>query len=536
MAGKGIKVAFIGAGSVGFTRRLMRDMLSVPELQNTQFAFHDIDQRNLDMVQQICVKDITDNKLPAKITGTLDRRRALDEADYVINCTRIGGLEAFATDIDIPLQYGIDQCVGDTLCAGGIMYGQRNIAQLQAFIRDMHEVSKNDVLFLNYANPMAMNTWAALDLYDQGKGVNTVGLCHGVEGGWRQIATVLADLHGEQHLFKRADDPTKERRNAHHDLVEIICAGINHQTWYIDIRYKGRKVETDELLQAFEKHQGLSKTEKVRIDVLRRFGFYSTESNGHLSEYVPWYRKRAKEIKKWIDLSSWINGETGGYLRVCTEGRNWFKTDFPKWLAEAGKPITAEERSSEHGSYIIEAMETGRVYRGHFNVRNRGIISNLADDCIIEAPGYVDKFGIHMTPVGDLPLACAATCQASVNVQRMAKEAALKADVTLLKQAMLHDPLVAAVCNPEEIWQLTDHMLVAQAQWLPQYEKAGEIAKAKQRLAQHERNGTRVKLQEWKGSARIKVKTVEELRKKKEASVMEADKAAAQRAKLSAGK
>jgi alpha-galactosidase len=266
----------------------------------------------------------------------------------------------------------------------------------------------------------------------------------------------------------------------------------------------------------------------VRIDVLRRFGYYSTESNGHLSEYVPWYRKNPREIRKWIDLSCWINGETGGYLRVCTEGRNWFQSDFPKWLAEAGKPIKKEERSHEHGSYIIEAIETGRPYRGHFNVRNQGCITNLPDDCIIEAPGYVDEFGIHMTPVGDLPLACAATCNASIAVQRMSKEAALTGNVTLLKQAMLHDPLVAAVCDPAAIWQMTDEMLVAQAQWLPNYRSA--IAAAKKRLA----TGPRVKTRSWKGAARLKTKTVAELRKSKEASVLAADKAAAKRAKAAA--
>jgi len=511
-----IKVAFIGAGSVGFTRRLTLDLLTVAELQDTQFAFHDISAANLSRVAQLCQKDIRENKLPAKIVTTPDRRRAVADADYVINCTRIGGLEAFATDIDIPLKYGVDQCVGDRLCAGGIMYGQRNIAQVLEFVKDMKELSKPGMLFLNYANPMAMNTWAALDAFDRGAGVNTVGLCHGVEGGWWQIDNALALLHGDQD--EKVDKAVR---------TQIVCAGINHQTWYVDIRYKDRKIEPAEMLKAFENHPSLSKTEKVRIDVLRRFGYYSTESNGHLSEYVPWYRKRANEINQWIDLSCWINGETGGYRRVCTEGRNWFQEDFPKWLAEAGKPIKPEERSHEHGSYIIEAIETGRPYRGHFNVRNNGCITNLPADCIIEAPGYVDQFGIHMTPVGDLPLACAATCVSSINVQRMSKEAALTGDVTLLKQAMLHDPLVAAVCNPEEIWQMTDEMLVAQAKWLPQYQANGSIAAAKKRLA----TCKRVKTKAWKGAARIRTKTVAELRRTQEASVLAADKAAGQRAK-----
>jgi alpha-galactosidase len=522
-----IKVAFIGAGSVGFTRRLFRDILAVPELQDTHFAFTDISGRNLDMVTQLCQKDIANNRLPARITATTDRRRAVAGADYVINCTRVGGLEAFALDIDIPLKYGVDQCVGDTLCIGGVMYGQRNIACILDFCRDIRAVAKPGALFLNYANPMAMNTWAALGH----GGVNTVGLCHGVEGGWRQIANVLARLHGDEAELRGDDMVAWDRKHSHHKLVDIICAGINHQTWYVKILYKGREVGSEELLEAFENHPTYRQTEKVRIDMLRRFGYYTTESNGHVSEYVPWYRKRPAEIRKWIDLSSWINGETGGYLRVCTEGRNWFATDFPKWLAEAGNPITRDERSSEHGSYIIEAIETGRVYRGHFNRRNNGIITNLPEDAIIEAPGYVDKFGIHLTPVGDLPLACAATCISSINVQRMSVEAAVRGDVVLLKQAVLHDPLTAAVCNPEEIWQMVDEMLVAQTKWLPQYRANGEIARAKRRLDAVKRNATYRGTRNGKGAARIKVKSIAELRRDKEASVLAADKAAAQRAK-----
>jgi len=478
-----IKVAFIGAGSVGFTRNLFRDILTVPEFAGTHFAMTDISRKNLDMIVQLCQRDLQANGLPAKITATLDRRRALEGADYVINCTRIGGLEAYQYDIDIPLKYGVDQCVGDTLCVGGIMYGQRNIPCILDFCKDMREVSVGDVLFLNYANPNAMNTWAALEY---GK-VNTVGLCHGVQGGHWQIAEVLG---------------AKSKKE-----VDIICAGINHQTWYIQIIYQGRKITSRELLEAFERHPTFSKTEKVRIDVLRRFGYYSTESNGHLSEYVPWYRKRAREIRRWIDLSSWINGETGGYLRVCREGRNWFETEFPRWLAAKGKPITPEGRGEEHGSYIIESLETGRPYRGHFNVRNRGCISNLPDDCVVEVPGYVDRNGISIPKVGDLPLACAATLSGSVNVQRMSVQAAVTGDVMLLKQAVLHDPLTGAVCNPEEIWQMVDEMLVAQAEWLPQYR--GEIPKARRRLARSKPLGTWT----WKGAARLKQRSLAEIRK-----------------------
>jgi alpha-galactosidase len=493
-----LKIAMIGAGSIGFTRRLMRDILAIPELADTQFNFMDISRRNLEMVTRLAERDIAANSLPATIHATMDQREAITDADYVICMIRQGGLKAFQLDIDIPLKYGVDQCVGDTLSAGGIMYGQRTIPVLLSMCKDIREVARPGALFLNYANPMAMNTWAC-NTYG---GVPTIGLCHGVQAGHRQIAEVI------EHWAKAKGLVGPEEKLTRRD-VDIVAAGINHQTWYTKIQWRGMDV-VPHLLEMFEMHPTFPQTEKVRIDVLRRFGYYSTESNGHLSEYLPWYRKRPDEIAQWIDTSSWINGETGGYLRVCTEGRNWFETDFPNWLKEDPPVISEENRSDEHGSYIIEGLETGRVYRGHFNMINKGHIANLPDGCVIEIPGYVDRNGINMPVVGELPIACAATCAASVRVQHMAMEAAVHGDVTLLKQAMLHDPLVGAVCNPEEVWQLADDMLVAQAEWLPQY--GAEIPGARQRLSDHVRNGTRVPLHEgWTGSVRLPIKTVEQM-------------------------
>ena len=483
-----IKVAVIGAGSIGFTRKLMRDILCVPELRDTYFGFTDISERNLDMMRQLAERDIAHNNLPAEIHATLDRREALEGADYVLNLTRIGGLEAFALDIDIPLKYGVDQCVGDTLCIGGIMYGQRNIPCILDFCKDIRECAKPGALFLNYANPNAMNTWVA-DKYGR---TNTVGLCHGVEGGHAQIARVIELLINEGK-----DRASPDYRKVATEDVDIICAGINHQTWYISVLYEGEDW-TGRLLEGFEQHPVFSKTEKVRIDILRRFGYFSTESNGHVSEYVPWYRKRPEEIVDWISLDSWIHGETGGYLRVCMEGRNWFETDFPKWMKEEPAQITPEKRSREHGSYIVEALETGRMYRGHFNVVNNGCIGNLPDDAVVEVPGYVDKNGIGIPRVGDLPLGCAAVCNASIGVQRLALEAAMRGDVKLLRQAAMMDPLTGAVCDTHEISQMVDEMLVAQAQWLPQYEE--EILRAKARLASEKPLGTK----STEGAARIK--------------------------------
>jgi alpha-galactosidase len=477
-----LKIAIIGAGSVGFTKGLVRDILTVPELQNVEIALTDISQQNLGMVQKILDRMVEANKLPAKITATTERRKALDGANYVISCVRVGGLEAFGHDIRIPLKYGVDQCVGDTICAGGILYGQRNIPVILDFCKDIREVAATGAKFLNYANPMAMNTWAAIEY---GK-VDTIGLCHGVQHGGEQIAAVLGAKHKSE--------------------LEFICSGINHQTWYVDIRFKGRKIGTDELVSAFEAHPVYSKQEKVRIDVLKRFGLYSTESNGHLSEYLPWYRKRPDEIVKWIDMSDWIHGETGGYLRHSTEQRNWFETDYPKFLEEAGQKIDPANRSTEHASYIFEALETGRPYRGHFNVKNNGLITNLPGDAIVETPGYVDRFGLNMTAGVTLPEACAATCIASINVQRMSVHAAVTGDVDLLKLAVLHDPLVGAICSPDEVWQMVDEMLVAGADLLPQYKHA--IPAAKQRLTKKS-----VATRDWKGAARLDVRPVEAARK-----------------------
>ena len=185
-----------------------------------------------------------------------------------------------------------------------------------------------------------------------------------------------------------------------------------------------------------------------------------------------------------------------------------------------------EKRSEEHGSWIIEAMETGRVYRGHFNVVNNGCITNLPDDCIVEVPGFVDTFGINIPKLGDLPMGCAACCQSNITVQRLAVAAGANADINLLRQAMMMDPLVGAVCNTEEIWQMVDEMLIAQEQWLPQY--AEEIARAKERWAKAEADGTLIPPIVTEGAARLHTKTVEEMALAQEEArknAQEADKA-----------
>src|SRR5699024_1601776 len=209
------KVAFIGAGSIGFTRSLLRDLLTVPEFSNIEVSFTDINDQNLDMVTQLCQRDVEENGLDITIHATTDRRAALKDAKYIFNVVRIGGLEAFKTDIDIPLTYGVDQCVGDTLSAGGIMYGQRGRSEKLNIFKDNREVAQDDCLLLNYAKPMAMLSWSC----NKFGGVRTVGLCHGVQHGHHQIAEAFG-LEKEE--------------------VDIVCAGINHLTWYIKITHNDK--------------------------------------------------------------------------------------------------------------------------------------------------------------------------------------------------------------------------------------------------------------------------------------------------------
>ena len=235
------KLTIIGAGSLTFARTLFTDIMSVKELRNIEVAFTDINPDNLDRVTRLCQRDLEANGIPTKIFATTDRREALKGARYIVNCVRIGGLEAFETDIDIPLKYGVDQCVGDTLCVGGIMYGQRGIAAVLDFCRDIREVAEPNALLLNYSNPMAMLTWACIKY----GGVRTLGLCHGEIHGEMQIADVLG---------------VKDRKE-----LDVICAGLNHQTWYLSVKHSGQEM-IGRLLEGFEKHPEYSRTEKVRID------------------------------------------------------------------------------------------------------------------------------------------------------------------------------------------------------------------------------------------------------------------------------
>lgn len=438
-----VKIALIGAGSVAFTRLLLMDILAVPELQDAEIRLMDISDTNLQTAVSLSEHVIGKHALPVTLVATTDRREALRDADFVIVTIRVGGWEAYRHDIEIPLKYGVGQCVGDTLGPGGVFYALRTIPVLLDIAADMRELCPN-ALMMNYTNPMAMNTWAL----QRAGGIRAIGLCHGVQ-------------HTSHLLARALGVPAKE--------LDYIAAGINHQTWFVKVEHKSVDM-TGRLLEAFESKPELMKIEPVRVDVLRRFGYFSTESNGHLSEYLPWYRKNAEELEqKWVYDGKFSGGATAGYLNFLPERQVAYEETLAKWLNGTEPFITLGQRSVEHASYIIEALVTGRTYRAHLNVPNDGLIPNLPQGSIVELPCYVDRTGIHPVHVGPLPLACAATCRASISVQEMAVEAALTGNRELVKQAVLHDPLTAAVCGTEEVWAMCDEMFEALEPWMPQF-------------------------------------------------------------------
>jgi alpha-galactosidase len=430
------KVAIIGAGSVVFCQTLMEDILATPGLESTEFALMAPSTRRTSQVEAFAKRVIKDNDLPARVWITTDRREAVKDADYVIATFQVGGVQGFEYDYKIPLKYGVDQCIGDTLGPGGIFRTLRTVPTMIGLAQDMEELCPKAYL-LNYVNPMAMICWAL-----GATKVPFVGLCHGVQ-------TTLDLISGY------VDVPKTE--------IDYLCAGINHMAWFLRIEHNGRDLYPT-LRERFEQPEYYV-NEKVRGEVFRQFGYFMTESTGHLSEYVPWFRKNQKAMDLYCDEPG-FGGETGAYY-------NWNQYVADKYAHQdvlAGQPTALPPRSVEYGSYIIEALETGRTFKLNGNVINEGMISNLPADCCAEYPLFVDSTGIHKTFVGNLPSQCAALNMTNINVQRLAVEAALEGDPDKVVQACALDPLAGAVLTLKEARDMAREMLDAEKEWLPQFE------------------------------------------------------------------
>jgi alpha-galactosidase len=430
------KVAIIGAGSIVFCKTLILDILATEGLEDTEFALMAPSTRRTPQVERFVNRVVKANNLPAKAWVTTDRREAVKDADYVISTFQVGGIKGFEYDYKIPLKYGVDQCIGDTLGPGGVFRALRSIPVTLDLARDMEELCPEAHL-LNYVNPMAMVCWSLGTT-----SVKFVGLCHGVQ-------TTMDLISGYVDIPK--------------DEIDFICAGINHMGWFLKLEHNG--VDLYPILrERFEKPEYYV-NEKVRGEVFRHFGYFMTESTGHLAEYVPYFRKSKKALELYCDEPG-FGGESGAYYYWCESvGEKYNQQDIL-----AGESEELPPRSIEYGSYVIEALETGRTFKLNGNVINGGMITNLPSDCCAEGPLYVDRTGIHKTFVGNLPPQCAALNLTNINVQGLTVEAVVTGDPEHIVHACAMDPLTSAVLTLKEIREMASEMLEAQKQWMPQFE------------------------------------------------------------------
>lgn len=433
------KIAMIGAGSVVFCKTLISDILATPSLQDSEFALMAPTETKLQRMNAFVTRMIKDNGFAATCWATTNRQDAIKDADFVVVMIQVGGNDAFGLDYNIPLKYGVDQCIGDTLGPGGIFRAQRHIPILMDIARDMQQLAKPHAIMLQYANPMAANC-LALGIASP---VPFVGLCHGVQTTLDLIASYcgIRDKHE----------------------ITYTCGGINHMDWFLRLEHHGRDLYP-ELREKFERPE-FYKNEKVRGEVFRHFGYFMTESTGHLSEYVPWFRKTEAALRQYCDEPA-FGGETGAYYKWGTTMAEKYARHDPLEF----ETTEIEARSAEYCSWIIEAVTTGKPFRFMGNVRNDGFITNLPNGCCVEVPTFADDAGLHPTAIGALPLQCAAACMTNINVQQLAAEAALTGDPEHLVHALALDPLTGAVCTLKEIRDMATEMLEAEREWLPQFQ------------------------------------------------------------------
>ena len=441
------KITIIGAGSVVFTRNLTSDILLVPELQDSVISLMDIDPERLALARDLVQRMIDERGLPARVEATLDRREAIQGADFVIITIQVGGLEAYRLDIEIPRKYGVEQCVGDTLGPGGVFRGLRTIPILLDIAREMDELCRPEALLLNYSNPMSINCWA----FAEGSGRPHVGLCHSVQGTTEMLARWIG---------------------APYEEVTYRCAGINHQAWILEFKWRGE--DAYPLIRKAAEDPERRGEEPVRIELLQQFGYFVTESSGHASEYTPYFRKSARMVEEMLvprftsERDHWFRwGRTGGYLAHCEERLGTYLDEVREQIAGA-RPLPTR-RTHEYGSYIIEAVVTNRPTVVHGNVPNTGLITNLPEGCCVEVPCLVDGNGLRLCYVGDLPPQLAALNRNMINVQELAVYGALRGDREAIVHAVMLDPLTAAVCTLSQIRTMVDEMFEAQARWLPQF-------------------------------------------------------------------
>jgi alpha-galactosidase len=425
-----IKVTFVGAGSIEFTRNVVTDLCSYPEFRaSLHLALYDISAERLAHAEQLAGRISAQAGAGAVVTATQDRRAALAGAGYVINEVQVGGYDATRADFDIPARYGVRQTIGDTLGIGGIFRGLRTIPVVTALARDMQEVCP-DAYLLSYSNPMAMLPWAVYG----GTALRRVfGLCHSV----RDTQAFLTGLVGA--------DP---------DRVRFLTAGFNHQAFVLRFEQDGRSLYP-RLAKIIEDSPELHR--RVRVEIFRRFGYFPTESSEHSAEYVPWFMRHDDQIERFHIFVGDYLARSEENLRELESLRHALASDAPLDL----------EPTHELASLFIHALETGTERELHVNIRNGGLISSLPDECCVEVPCVVGAGGAKPVPVGALPPQLAALNRTFLNVVELTVRAALEESRDHVYQAALLDPNTAATLTTTEIVAMCDDLFEAHRDLLP---------------------------------------------------------------------
>jgi alpha-galactosidase len=424
------KITFIGAGSVVFTKNLLGDILTFPELQDCTISLHDNDVIRLDTADKMARWTVQAVGANARIEASHDRKKAIRDADFVINMIQVGMHAATLIDFDVPRKYGLKQTIADTHGIGGIFRALRTIPVMRAITRDMQDVAPGAML-LNYTNPMAILVWSVFASSD----VPVVGLCHSVQHTTRQIA---------------------EYAGVPYDEVAYLGAGINHLAFILRFLHKGQ--DAYPLLRQALENGRIPADDLVRAELFRRLGYYVTESSEHNAEYYPYFIPNAGLIEKY-------NIPIDEYIRRSEANLVEFEETRARLLKGAAFEI---ERSAEYASLIIHSMLTGQPRTIYGNVRNTHLIENLPDGCCVEVPCLVDRIGVQPTHIGALPPQLAAVMRPQISVQELVVRAALEGKRDYVYQAAMLDPLAASTLTIDQIWAMVDDLIAAHGEALPE--------------------------------------------------------------------
>lgn len=432
-----LKIAFIGAGSFGFTRKLVRDVLTFPTTASSEIMLMDIDSERLDFAHRAVQRIIDAGDYPATVSATTNRAEALQDADFVVVTILVGSTDVWRHDIEIPKRYGVDINVGDTRGVAGIFRGLRTIPALVDIAKDMERYCPK-ALMLNYTNPMAMLCRAISKETD----IQVTGLCHSVQG----TAEMLA---------KWIDAPMEE--------ISYTCAGINHTAWYLEYKWKGEDAYPL-IHQAISEQKDIYNAEQVRNEMYLALDYYVTESSGHNSEYNWWFRKRPDLIEKYCTHgTNWNPGEHAYILKEYLRREHDWRDDVQAWFEEE----VDLEPSHEYAAYIMNAMQGGTPFQFNGNVPNKNLISNLPTDACVEVPVWVSKKGLEPVAVGTLPAQVAPLTNLYAQIEEMTVEATLTGNRRLIYQAVAYSPLSAAVLSLAEIQEMVDELFAVNEAYLP---------------------------------------------------------------------